>query len=107
MPHINEVKHKKRFTYINRDAPSSATDIATKTVYVTKIRIHNRTGGALTISIDDRSGTPIEKYTAISIAANQISLEIMSDMPETFTDGITINASATGLSVTIEGFQEP
>ncbi len=107
MPHIDEVRQKKRFTYINRDAPSSATDITAKTTYVTKIRILNRTGGALTISIDDKSGTPIEKYTSISIAANQITLEVMATMPETFTDGITINASATGLSVTIEGFQEP
>ena len=107
MPHIDEVRQKVAFEYVNRDAPSSATDIATQTVYVTKVRVHNRTSGALTITIKDRSGTAVEKYTAISIAANSVVLEVSSEFPETYTDGINLVASATGLSVTIEGYKEP
>ena len=107
MPHIDEVRQKAAFEYVNRDAPSSATDIATETVYVTKVRVNNRTAGALTLILKDKSGTPVEKYTLVSIAANSVSLEVTDHFPETYTGGITIEASATGLSVTVEGYKDP
>lgn len=107
MPHISEVLAKVAFSIIDRDMPTSARDDATETVYVAKIRLANRTGGALTVTIKDKSTTPVEKYTAVSIAANTVSLELMSDWPETFVDGINVVASATGISYTIEGRKEP
>jgi len=106
MAYIDDVKQKKRFEYINRAAPNSATDITTKTTYVTKIRIANR-GAISTFTLADKSSTPVEKYEAVSIGANSVSSDVMSDNPEKFEGGITLTAGdADRLSVTIEGFQE-
>jgi hypothetical protein len=82
--------------------PGSATDIATATVWVDQVFVCNTTGGALTFTMADKAGTPVEVYTAKSIAANDVLGPVTFEPPLVCTDGININAAA-GLDVRIQG----
>jgi len=86
--------------------------VSTRDIWVTKVRLANTTGAAITFNLYDNldggstpSG-PNLRYAAVSIAANSVSLESLKS-PERLEQGAVIFASATGLQVTIEGWRKP
>jgi hypothetical protein len=98
------------FRYRNRAVLATPVDIVAETVYVTSIRVHNRTATSATISIKDKDGTPFEYYEAVPVAGNSIVNERiaagLSHAPGAaikFVGGITIQAG-TADALTIEVF---
>ena len=98
------------FRYRSRAVSDTPADITTHTVYVTSIRVHNRTGTAATFTLSDRDTTPFEYYEAVSVAGNTVFNErVATGSPGQpgaalkFVDGITI-AAGTADSLTVEIF---
>lgn len=97
------------FRYRNRAVSDSAVDIVEETVYISSIRICNRTGSAATITIKDRDTVPFEYYEAVSIPANSVVNERIKvgSMPPAgglkFVNGINLDAG-TDDALTIEIF---
>ena len=85
--------------------PGSATDIATKTVWISHVYANNTTGGALTISLADKASTPVEILTAKSIPANDF-IHLSFDPPLRANSGLNLNTPA-GVDVKIQGFSNP
>lgn len=93
---------------------SSASDgvVSSRDAWVTKVRLANTTGGAITFNLTDNlSGAttptgPNYRYTAVSIAANSVSLELIKP-PDKCEEGTVFYASATGLQVDVEGWRKP
>jgi len=93
---------------------SSATDglVSSRDVWVTKVRLANTTGGAVTFTMSDNlSGSttptgPNYRYTAVSIAANSVALEV-EPQAERHEEGAVFYASATGLQAEVEGWRKP
>ena len=93
---------------------SSATDgvVSSRDIWLAKIRLANSTAGALTFNLTDNLSStttptgPNYRYTAVSIAANSVSLE-QPKPPEKMEEGCVFYASATGLQVIVEGWRKP
>lgn len=97
----------KELRYRSRSVPDSATDITTKSGYVTSIRFCNRSGTAATITLEDKDTTPFEFYEAVSIAANSVSNERIST-PLRFVGGLSIQAgTADAITAEIFGWTDP
>ena len=52
--------------------PTSLTDIpgATKDTYIFQLVVSNTTAGALTFTLQDKQGSPLKLYNAVSLAAS-------------------------------------
>lgn len=85
---------------------TGADDISTVTVYLSRIRLVNTTGAAITVTIQDGQDTPLDKYDTVSIAANSVAHENF-EVPHKCVDGLTAQASATGLFIEVFGWQNP
>lgn len=74
--------------------------------YVSSIDICNETAGALTVTITDNQGTPVEFLKDASIAA-KATVSINFNNLRKFKGGIIWQASAAGLNGQLEGFCAP
>lgn len=50
--------------------PNSLTDLTTTDTMLHQILVANTTGSAVTFTLQDKAGTPIKRFAAVSIAAN-------------------------------------
>lgn len=103
MPTIYGIKYPDKLFEYKSEAPTVAADLATVTTYVHVIRFSNTTAGAITVTLIDKAGTPMEWYKTVSIAANSVSNERIAS-PLKFEDGINLVASGAGLDTYILGF---
>lgn len=83
--------------------PSSPTDISTKDTYVFQISLTNGSGGALTFTLSDKQGTPIEGMKATSIA-NASTVSFNWEEGLFCKGGVTWGASGAGLTGQIVAF---
>lgn len=89
-----------------RDVPSATTQVTAVDTFVTDIWLTNRTATAITITIEDKQGTPYELFEVVSIGANTFEYAHFVT-PFKFTGGIDHSASvATGLNVSYRGWQQ-
>lgn len=82
-----------RFEYTNRAVSNVAFDAVAETVRVFRIRVHNRTAVATTITIKDKATTPVECYTAKDVPTNDSFTEDFGPFGKVFTGGINVVAS--------------
>ena len=89
-----------------RDVPDSSTEVTASTTWITDIWISNRTASAITVTVEDKQGTPYELLEAVLIGANTIEYAHFVT-PFKMTDGIDHEASvAAGLNITYRGWQQ-
>lgn len=104
MPEIEGIRiPDKPLTYQQVIGNASADDIATKDCWITRVRVSNPTAGALTVTLKDKRGTPLNHYGGVSIAANSVSNERI-EPPLKCVGGADIQASGAGLVGDIAGF---
>lgn len=98
----------KRNVY-DKEVPIVPETVVSKDAYISSIRLSNTSAGAITFTLADRQGTPLERYKDVSIAANSVSLEVLSrnDEPIKMVSGFTVDASAAGLEATIVYYTRP
>jgi hypothetical protein len=65
--------------------------------------LNNTTGASLTVTVSDNQVTPINDVVSFSIPANSQLVPPLSGVA--FTSGIKWNASATGVTGAILGYQ--
>jgi hypothetical protein len=93
--------------YRHEAAVAAAPTVVTAvTTHLTKIRVVNTTAGAITFTMTNNEGSPVDKYTAVPIAANSILHEHF-EVPEKMTSGIKLSASGAGLLISLAGWQKP
>ncbi len=83
--------------------PTASTAATTTTTCVTAIVLNNTTSGALTVTVSDNQATPVNDILTFSIPA--FSQVIQPLFGVQFTSGIKWNASATGVTGAIIGYQ--
>ncbi len=83
--------------------PTTATAVATSTTCVVAIVINNTNSSAGTVTVSDNQGTPINDLLTFSIPA--LSQLIQPLYGVQFTTGIKWNASGTGFTGAILGYQ--
>lgn len=90
--------------------------VASRDIWLVKTRLNNTTGGAITFNLTDNLSSsttptgPNYRYQAFSVAANTAPSPNPPEgyrPPEKCEEGAVFWASATGLEVTIEGWQKP
>ena len=90
------------FTEALQAMPSSSTAITTTTTCVLQLALSNTSGGALTVTVSDDQGTPVNFLNAVTLNAGETR-----NYPALgkFTSGIKIQASGTGVTYSLEGVQ--
>lgn len=85
--------------------PNSAADLSTTDTFLFQLSVTNGTGGALTITVADKQGTPVEALKATSIAAGATTI---LSWPEGLflKGGLNWVASSTGLTAGVVAFSK-
>lgn len=85
--------------------PTSAADLSTTDTFLFQLSVTNGSGGALTITLKDIQGTPIEAMKATSIASGATPIY---SWPEGlfFKGGLNWIASGAGLTAGIVAFSK-
>lgn len=90
------------FTEALQAMPTSSTAITTTTTCVLQIALSNTSAGALTVTVSDDQGTPVNFLNAVILNAGETR-----NYPALgkFTSGIKVQASGTGVTYALEGVQ--
>lgn len=96
-------------TTMNADfqsVPSSPTTLTSVDSWIFQIVLANSTSGALTVTIQDKQGTPVCILCSVSLPANTTYIV---PFPEglKFESGITWSASGSGVNAAIAGWTSP
>ncbi len=83
--------------------PTTATAVFTTTTCVVAVVLNNTTGASLTVTVSDNQATPVNDVVSFSIPANSQLVQPLYGVA--FTSGIKWNASATGVTGAILGYQ--
>jgi len=83
--------------------PTSATAVATSTSCVQAIVLNNTNGTAVTVTVSDNAGTPINDILTFSIPGNSQLIQPLWGVQ--FTSGIKWNASGSGVTGAILAYQ--
>ena len=86
---------------------ASMTDKSTVTVVLDLLTITNTTGGALTITVQDKQSTPVAFLSATSIPANSTTVISFGNYGKKFSGGISWQASGAGLKGYMYGQKFP
>lgn len=89
--------------------PNVAADAVTHTTFVCYLEFVNQTGGAVTITILDKQGSPMPMFQTASIAANSTWIALQLN-PATgcryFPNGINwVASAANSVSVSMNGIE--
>lgn len=85
--------------------PATPTSFNSVTTFIEKIYFNNTTAGALTISVLDKQGVPVQLIgPAVSLAANQDVLFNFGESCQIMPGGITWSASGAGITGSIFGY---
>lgn len=87
-----------------RELTSSATAYISVDCVIFQLVFNNKTSGAVTVTVTDQAGTPLDLITAVSIPANSI---VIVPFPEGqyMPGGFKWNASAnTSINASVVGF---
>jgi hypothetical protein len=83
--------------------PTSATAVFASTTCLMKAVFNNTTGSAVTITLSDNAGTPINALLTFSIPASSQLIEDLGGVA--FTSGVKWTASASGVTGAMLGYQ--
>ncbi len=83
--------------------PTTSTAVFSSTTCVAAIVLNNTTSGALTVSVSDNQGTPVSDVLTFSIPAFSQLIQPLHGVQ--FTSGVKWNASASGVTGAILGYQ--
>lgn len=83
--------------------PTVATAVAGSTTCVVVIVMNNTTGSTLTVTVSDNQGTAVSDVLTFSIPANSQLIQPLYGVQ--FTSGVKWNASATGATGAVLGYQ--
>ncbi len=83
--------------------PTVATAVAGSTTCVVVIVMNNTTASALTVTVSDNQGTAVNDVLTFSIPASSQLIQPLYGVQ--FTSGIKWNASATGVTGAVLGYQ--
>ncbi len=82
---------------------NSATAFISKDCVIFQLVFNNKTGGAVTVTVTDQAGTPLDLLTTVSLPANSLTVVAFPEgqyMPGGFkwsaSAGTSINASVVG-----------
>lgn len=92
------------FTKALQAMPTSSTAIAVATTCVLGIEISNTSGGALTVTISDNAGTPVNFLNGVTINAGETRTYNWANGRQ-FTSGVKVQASGAGITYSLEGLQ--
>jgi len=95
----------KELVYEAAVGTASPDTVSAPTIWVDRIRFVNTTAGALTVTVLDGQGTPVTKWNETSIAADSVAHENF-ETPEKCVNGLTVQASGSGLVASIHGWQQ-
>ena len=86
--------------------PNTPTDVTTMDTWLFQVVLNNKTAGAVTVTITDNAGTPLDLLTAVSIAANTAYV-IAFPEGQYMPGGFKWSASAaTSINGSVKGFRE-
>lgn len=90
------------FTEALQAMPTSSTAITTTTTCILQLTVSNTSGGALTVTVSDNQGTPVNFLNAVTLNSGETR-----NYPAIgkFTSGIKVQASGTGITYSLEGVQ--
>jgi hypothetical protein len=77
--------------------PTSSTVVASTDAYLKQVTVTNTTSGALTFTLSDRQGTPVDFISAVSFPGNSVTV-IPVPVPYWLPNGFTVVASGAGLN---------
>lgn len=75
--------------------PSSLTDFTAVTASLFSVAVHNPTGGAITLTVTDKQGTPVQLVSVSIVASGTFLLESFYSIP--MLGGIRWGGSGAGL----------
>lgn len=84
--------------------PTSATDLTTTDTWINQIILVNTTAGALTVTINDKQGSPLALVPTVSLAANTLYITVFPFAVK-MTSGISWSASGAGINAEIFGYK--
>lgn len=93
-----QIEHSNRV-----GVPALAADVTVKDSIIYQITITNTTAAPITITIEDKAGTPSELLEAVPIAGNTTYV-VAFPFGEHMSSGISWVASGVGLKARIYGF---
>lgn len=99
---LSETKQLKEYDFVPQAVGTGSAEVVfDRDVYVSFIQLTNTTGGALTVTVADRQGTPVHLLSAVSIAANTTFVIKMD--PRWCPGGVTWLASGSGVTGYMRG----
>jgi hypothetical protein len=93
------------FTSALQAMPTSSTAVAGATTCLLLLNISNTTAGALTVTVSDNAGTPVNFLNAVTLNAGETRTYAFAPGGAKFTSGIKMLASGAGITYTAEGLQ--
>ena len=108
MPTINGFRFPDKLVeYRQEVAVGTPDDIATKDIWITKIRFSNTNAADRTVTLRDGQGTPGEWYSDVAISAKSVALEVSPVQPLFCSGGADIVASGADVFAEIIGYTKP
>lgn len=93
------------FTSALQAMPTTSTAIAASTTCLLLLNLSNTTAGALTVTVSDNAGTPVNFLNAVTLNAGETRTYAFAPGGAKFTSGIKVAASGSGVTYTAEGLQ--
>jgi len=93
------------YTAALQAAPTASTAIASATTCLLMLNLSNTSAGALTITVSDNAGTPVNFLNAVTLNAGETRTYAFAPGGAKFTSGIKMQASGSGITYTAEGLQ--
>jgi len=93
------------YTAALQAAPTASTAIASATTCLLILNLSNTSAGALTITVSDNAGTPVNFLNAVTLNAGETRTYAFAPGGAKFSSGIKMQASGSGITYTAEGLQ--
>jgi len=94
-----------KFTKALQAVPTTSTAIASATTCLLVLNISNPSAGPLNLTVSDNQGTPVNFLNAVTINTGETRTYGFAPGGASFTSGIKMQASGSGLVYTAEGLQ--
>ncbi len=85
--------------------PTSSTAVASATTCLLILNLSNTNGSSVTVTVSDNQGTPVNFLNAVTLAAGETRTYAFAPGGASFTSGVKMSASTTGVTYTAEGLQ--